>query len=189
MKQSKLFPENEPEVLDKIQLVIAQEIGEKILSCISPFLKPVELVGSVRRQKEYCRDLDFVGVASPVDFDKAFRAVKAEFKTEIKVKGDRVTRFLIDADIGRIQVDLYNATPQTFGIHKLIRTGSANHNMWLANYAISKGFRLKYSNGLLKDGCVYAGATEKGVFDALGLRCPKPEEREIVNQKPIWFEC
>ena len=68
----------------------------------------------------------------------------------------------------------------------LIRTGSADHNMFLASYAISKGFRLKYSEGLLKDEKVIAGDTEDSVFEALGLYCPKPEEREIVNGKPIW---
>lgn len=189
MKQSKLFPQDAPGVLDKISFDVAQKIGAEILKCLSPFLKPVEIVGSVRRKKEFCRDLDFVGVASPVDFDKAFRAVKAKFKTEIKVKGDKVTRFLIDAGVGSVQVDLYNATPKTFGVHKLIRTGSAEHNVWLARYAISKGFRLKYSEGLLKGGSVVAGDTEESVFEALGLPCPIPEEREIVNQKPVWFEC
>lgn len=189
MKQSKLFPESEPRILDKIPLDQAKRIGAEILRCLSPFLKPVELVGSARRKKEYCKDLDFVGVASPAQFDKAFRAVKGKFKTEIKVKGDKVTRFLIDADFGRVQVDLYNATPKTFGIHKLIRTGSAEHNMWLARYAISKGFRLKYSEGLLKEESVVAGDTEESVFEALGLPFPIPEEREIVNQKPIWYKC
>jgi len=189
MKQSKLFPNNEATVLDKIPLEPAQTLGTYISSILSEHMKPCELVGSVLRKKEFCRDLDFVGVASPVDFDKAFRAVKGKFKTEIKVKGDKVTRFLIDADIGRVQVDLYNATPKTFGIHKLIRTGSAEHNVWLARYAISKGFRLKYSEGILKEGSVVAGDTEESIFKVLGLPCPKPEEREIVNQKPIWFEC
>ena len=189
MKQSKLFPTNEPEVLDKIPFETAQTLGKAILTILSKHMKPCALVGSVRRKKEFCRDLDFVGVASPKDFDKAFRAVKKEFKTEIKVKGDKVTRFLIDADVGRVQVDLYNATPETFGIHKLIRTGSAEHNMWLASFAISLGFRLKYSEGLMRLGLVCAGDTEESVFEALGLPCPKPEEREIENNKPIWFEC
>lgn len=74
----------------------------------------------------------------------------------------------------------------TFGIHKLIRTGSAEHNQWLATYAITKGMRVKYSEGLIKDGKVVAGETEEGVFDALGLSCPEPEKREVADGKPVW---
>jgi hypothetical protein len=33
--------------------------------------------------------------------------------------------------------------------------------MWLADYAISKGYRLKYSTGLIKDGVAMAGDTEE----------------------------
>jgi DNA polymerase/3'-5' exonuclease PolX len=88
---------------------------------------------------------------------------------------------------GLFQVDFYRAKPSTFGIHLLIRTGSAQHNCWLAGYAISKGMRLKYSEGLIKDAMPIAGEDEKGVFFALGLPCPLPTEREIVEGKPIWM--
>jgi DNA polymerase/3'-5' exonuclease PolX len=59
--------------------------------------------------------------------------------------------------------------------------------MWLAGYAISKGMRLKYSEGLIKDDAVIAGESEKGVFEALGLPYPSPSEREIVEYKPVWM--
>ena len=84
------------------------------------------------------------------------------------------------------QVDFYRATSQTFGIQELIRTGSADHNMWLAGYAIIKGHRLKDSTGLLKDGAVVAGQTEESVFSTLSLPCPVPQLREIVDGKPVW---
>jgi hypothetical protein len=29
---------------------------------------------------------------------------------------------------------------------------------------------------------LFAGETEEGVFEALGLKCPKPEEREVVEK-------
>jgi DNA polymerase/3'-5' exonuclease PolX len=55
-------------------------------------------------------------------------------------------------------------------------------------YALSKGRRLKYSEGLIKEGTAIAGEDEKGVFDALGLPCPLPTEREIVDNKPVWMK-
>jgi DNA polymerase/3'-5' exonuclease PolX len=59
--------------------------------------------------------------------------------------------------------------------------------MWLAGYAISKGMRIKYSEGLIKEGMTVAGETEQGVFEALGLPYPLPSEREIVDSKPVWM--
>ena len=88
---------------------------------------------------------------------------------------------------GLFQVDFYRAKPQTFGILLLVRTGSAEHNVWLASCAISKGMRIKYSEGLIKDNSVIAGENEKGVFEALGLPCPLPSEREVVDDKPVWM--
>jgi len=58
--------------------------------------------------------------------------------------------------------------------------------MWLASYAISKGMRLKYSQGLLKHGNVAAGETEEDVFEALCLSCPKPRKQKVVDEKPVW---
>jgi len=84
-------------------------------------------------------------------------------------------------------VDFYRAKPSTFGILLLVRTGSAEHNVWLAGCAISKGMRIKYSEGLIKDNKAIAGETEKGVFETLGLPYPLPSEREILEGKPVWM--
>ncbi len=68
-----------------------------------------------------------------------------------------------------------------------LNTGSAEHNTWLASYAISKGMRIRYSEGLIKEGKVIAGEDEQSVFEALGLPYPVPNEREIADNKPLWM--
>jgi DNA polymerase (family 10) len=79
-----------------------------------------------------------------------------------------------------VQVDLYRAEPETWGILLLVRTGSKEHNVKLCNLAISKGLRLKYSVGLTDQrGLVVAGRTEEEVFAALGLPFIPPSEREV----------
>jgi DNA polymerase/3'-5' exonuclease PolX len=107
-------------------------------------------------------------------------------KAKPNCQGNSVTKAFVPCHNGLFQVDFYRAKPSTFGIHLLVRTGSADHNMWLAGYAISKEMRIKYSEGLIKDGSVIARETEKGVFEALGLPCPLPFEWEIVDKKPLW---
>src|SRR4030042_194308 len=108
-------------------------------------------------------------------------------KAKPSCSGNQLIKAYLPCKNGLFQVDFYRTKPSTFGVHLLIRTGSADHNMWLAAYSISKGMRLKYSEGLIKDGVVVAGETEEGVFEALGLPCPKTEEREVVDRKPAWM--
>jgi len=88
---------------------------------------------------------------------------------------------------GFFQVDFYRAQLLTFGIHLLVRPGSAEYNMWLAGHVFSKGTWLKYSEGLIKDGVAVAGENEQGVFETLGLPYPLPSEREIMYGKPVWM--
>jgi len=185
MKQTKLFNSDEPKVLEKIPLDVARAISEQVLTIVSQWLNPCEVVGSIRRSKPYCKDIDVLGVG---DLYEAVRELRKNFSITIKEKGPKVTKLHIKADIGYVQVDFYATSKETFGLMKIIRTGSAAHNIWLNNYARKNGYRIKYSEGLLKGGKPVAGETEKSVFDTLGLETPKPEEREIVDGKPTWNE-
>lgn len=145
----------------------------------------IELVGSIRRQKAAVGDIDFVVVATDTNWTKIASSFK---KLNIICAGNQLIK--VNCPIGGelFQADFYRAYDNNFGIQQLIRTGSAEHNTWLASYAISKSYRLKYSDGLVKDGQVVAGKTEESVFESLGLSCPKPEEREIANGKPVWLK-
>ena len=110
-----------------------------------------------------------------------------QLKARPNCAGDSIIKAFVPCQDGFFQVDFYRAKPSTFGILLLVRTGSADHNMWLAGHSFSKGMRLKYSEGLIKDGVSVAGETEQGVFAALGLPCPVPCDREIVGDKPKWM--
>ncbi len=186
MKQSKLFQNDELQLFPELDVQDALALAAEVKSHVSCHCEKLEIVGSIRRQRPKIHDIDFVGVASDAGWLKLSEELK-KMKAQPSCTGNAVIKTLLPFKNGLFQVDFYRAKPNTFGIHKLIRTGSADHNMWLAGYAISKGFRLKYSEGLLKDGVVVAGETEEIVFEALGLTCPKPEVREIVDKNPIWL--
>jgi len=74
------------------------------------------------------------------------------------------------------QIDLYFATPETWGTLVLIRTGSAEHNIKLSMIAQKEGLKLSH-NGLTRKGKVIA-TVEKELFEALDLPYVEPEERE-----------
>ncbi len=185
-KQSTLFPENEVTVIPELDLKEAEKIADQIKAAIEPLCEKIEVAGSIRRQKSKVHDIDFVVVAkNDSDWQKINEKLK-KLKAKPNCSGNSVIKAFLPCPNGLFQVDFYRAKPETFGIHLLVRTGSAEHNMWLAGCALSKGYGLKYSTGLMKDSIAVAGATEESVFSALGLPCPLPGKREIVNGKTLW---
>jgi len=186
-KQSTLFQESEVIVISELDLKEAERLAAQVKAAVENQCDRIEVTGSIRRQKSKVHDIDFVVVTKN---DAEWRKINEKLK-QLKAKpncsGNSVIKAFVPCQNGLFQVDFYRAKPQTFGIHLLVRTGSADHNVWLAGYAISKGMRIKYSEGLIKDNSVIDGETEKGVFEALGLPCPLPSEREIVENKPLWM--
>lgn len=186
MKQAKLFgTDTEPKVLTSLELAKAKALALQISGNVRTFCDKLELVGSIRRQKNLVGDIDFVVMATDRKWAKITSCFK---KSNIICAGNQLIKVNCPISGDLFQADFYRGYTNNFGIQQLIRTGSADHNMWLAGYAISKGFRLKYSEGLLQNDKVIVGNTEESVFETLGLPCPKPEEREIPNGKPVWLK-
>jgi DNA polymerase/3'-5' exonuclease PolX len=187
-KQSTLFPKNEMPVLAELDLKAAEDLAEQVKAAVKVQCQMIEVAGSIRRQKTRVHDIDFVILArSDAEWTKINQELK-RLKAKPNCSGNAVIKAFVPYQDGLFQVDFYRAKPSTFGIHLLIRTGSADHNMWLAGYAFSKGMRLKYSEGLIKDGTIIAGEDEKSVFEALGLPYPLPSERETLDGKPVWIQ-
>ena len=187
MKQAKLFgnTETEPKVLSSLELAKAKVLASQICNLTKALCIRLELVGSIRRRKAIVGDIDFVVVATNSNWAKISSLFK---KSNIICTGNQLIKVNIPVEGELFQADFYRAYDNNFGIQQLVRTGSAEHNCFLASYALSKGFKLKYSEGLMKDTSIVSGKTEESVFKALGLPCPIPEEREIVNGKPVWLK-
>ncbi len=187
-KQSTLFPQNEPSLLTELDLEAAQKLACEIKTAVQHLCDKIEVAGSIRRQKPAVHDIDFVVVPkSDLDWQRINEALK-RLKAKPNCSGNQTIKAYVPCPKGLFQIDFYRAKPSTFGIHLLVRTGSAEHNCWLAAWAMSKSMRLKYSEGLIKDNVPVAGEDEKGVFSALGLPCPPPTEREVVDGKPAWLQ-
>ena len=173
-------------VLKELKLEDAEKISLQINAKLEPHCEKLEVAGSIRRKKPIVHDVDFVVVTQDSGWQRISDELR-KMKTKNICAGAAVIKTLYPLANDYFQVDFYRAEPSTFGIHKLVRTGSAEHNMWLAGYANSKGMRLQYSRGLMKDGQAVAGEEERGVFEALSLPCPEPEKREVIDGKPIWL--
>jgi DNA polymerase/3'-5' exonuclease PolX len=186
-KQVTLFPQDTVKIISELDLKEAERTADLVKATVEVHCELIEVAGSIRRQKSKVHDIDFVVVTKNDAHWHRINEKLKQLKAKPNCSGNSVIKAYVPCQNGFFQVDFYRAKPSTFGIHLLVRTGSADHNMWLAGYAFSKDMRLKYSEGLIKDGVAIAGETEHGVFEALGLPYPLTSEREVFDNRPVWM--
>ena len=147
----------------------AEKLAEQFIHEIADYCEKIQIVGSIRRRKTECRDIDLVLLAKPEQLWNF--TLKLKRISKINVDGKQVKRVIYKGE----QFDLYFATPETWGALILIRTGSAGHNIKLSKRALTMGMKLTH-HGLTKNGEIIA-STEKGIFEALGLSYVEPQQR------------
>ena len=191
-KQTSLFPKD-PDSSETVNILRGLDRAEvepfasKIVSTIEHHCIRVEVAGSIRRHKPTVNDIDLVIQPKSNAWLQIIKAVRREFGAITEKQGQKLATlyvpFTSTQGQGLLQVDLYRASRRTWGILLLIRTGSAEHNIYLAKLARRKGYRLAYSKGLLnEEGEIIASETEHHVFQALGLDDIPPEERELHKE-------
>jgi DNA polymerase/3'-5' exonuclease PolX len=157
------------------------------------------VVGSIRRKRPEVNDIDIIAIPMPrldVSSDQVWRAIPRtlfeKLKAVIVKRGDWLITVTIpghDSDLtqtwfqgkeplNQVQVDIYRATDETWGVLELIRTGSKEHNVKLCAYALMHHMMLSAARGVMKQGTVIASRTEQEIFDALGIQYVPPEQRE-----------
>ena len=163
-----------------MSLEMADKLAEGVKIRLAPYCKEkadgsayIEVAGSVRRRKHRVNDVDFVLIPIPAELWKFNQAVKAMGR--IKAAGSKIMRVMV----GAYQVDLYIATPENWETLLLIRTGSTENNIRLCSRAKELSWHLHASgDGLFNEkGERIAGDSEISIYNALGLRWQRPEER------------
>jgi len=161
-----------------MELDRAERIADMIKAKLAPCCERIEVAGSIRRRRPFVHDIDIVLIPS----NQGQLAVKLQELGKLKMGGQKLIRVEMPSGI---MLDVYIATPQTWATLLLIRTGSARHNIHLCTLARRQGRILKADGSGLFDltDCQgsesrVAGDTEESIFEALGLKYKKPEERE-----------
>jgi DNA polymerase (family 10) len=141
----------------------------------------VKVAGSIRRMRDDIGDVDLV-VLDGVDDNPwqhgAIANALAELGYVQTKDGDKIASFTRE---GKASLDLYYATRATWGITLLVRTGSAAHNIKLAETGrrLIPTRKLAVSRGIVDTaGNVVASADELEIFAVLGLKYVEPEQRE-----------
>ena len=162
-------------------LAEADKLAAKILHELTPFCERIEVAGSVRRRRENVNDIDLVVIP------KNFAMLRNRIRRRCTLTTDGDTN-LIAILPNKVQLDIFVAqaeskdllavTPTNFGALFLCRTGSREHNIWIAKRAQSLGMHFNPYYGLFRQGKCVACATEEDMFKALDLEFVKPEQRE-----------
>jgi DNA polymerase (family X) len=164
--------------------------GRRIIGGVYPLVKQIELrllqaegvhdavaAGSVRRMKETVGDIDYLVTAD--DPEKVMEFFVSMPEVEEIVGRGPAKAFVRFA--GGIDADLLVVPKESWGSALQYFTGSKEHSVELRKIAIAKGLRLN-EWGVYKGEARVAGATEEGVYKALGLQWIPPEMRENTGE-------
>lgn len=170
-----------------MNLPFAEECGRRLTKWLTDHAERVEVAGSVRRRHPSPNDLDLVVIPRMEEerdiFGQVARRVNMTWREiDRRISADKWEVRCAGAEhvswVARgVQVDLWWADPDKWGTHMLCRTGSREHNIWLAQLAIERGGKWHPGAGLYIRN-TRISATEEAIYDALGMAWLPPEQRE-----------
>jgi DNA polymerase (family X) len=155
----------------------ALTVGEELAAGLRdhPAALKVELAGSARRQADTVKDLDIVvAAADPAALVEHFCSLQAV--DVVHSSGEAGAKVLTHSGL---PVDLRIVPDEAFGNLLQHFTGSGRHNEALRTAAVKRGLHVS-EYGIADDasGEASAGATEKEVYERLGMQWIPPELRE-----------
>lgn len=161
----------------------ARRLAETISAELHPFCERIEIAGSIRRGRPDCGDIDLVCQPRPGRFEALLE--RCDRAGQLVKRGEQYVEFALSSGI-QLDLwlahdggdDLFDPPPPNFGVLLLARTGSAMHNVWIAQTAKAQGLHFNPHRGLLRGAQVIASAEEADIFRALGLDFIPPERRE-----------
>ena len=170
-----------------MNLARAQACADKLTEWLLPVCERIVVAGSIRRQKPECSDIDLVVIPKMVEERDLYGEVVSRRNTtwsEIdrrstaeKWRVERAGSEIVTFHNKGVQVDVFWTTEALWGTTLLCRTGSKEHNIWLCNYAQSRGGKWNPTVGLYLNSQRFSH-TEESIYGALGLDPIEPTKRE-----------
>ncbi len=189
-------------------LIQARDYAEKLVTWLLPVCHRLEIAGSVRRERPVCNDIDIVCIprlrlpgndllgapdGQPVSLLWEFLVNylklsdgKAWIRSSAGVPGFKETdlmpstvNFLLH--LPKVELDVFAANDATFITRWITRTGSVQHNIWIAERAKAMGGRFEAQSGLVLDGVRIEPKTEDEFYAALKLPWIAPRDRELPD--------
>lgn len=173
----------------RVSLHDADLVAAELLDVLAPACERIQIAGSIRRRRADVGDVELVAVPTIIGVPGLFEPtgsvnrlwdlvnnligrpgepkLLATHLTDPKM-GERYAKLRHPAS--GLQVDLFTARPETFGLILLIRTGPADYSQWFVTEARRRGFH------------VIEGELHRGSLGCGAIACeriPVPEERDV----------
>lgn len=153
----------------------AFRVADRIVAALAPYCRRIEIAGSIRRGRPTVGDIDLVALPHPGQLEGLLSRARAHCQvvtsgpqaTVLTMQdGTQVDLWIAHADDDG---DLFRKRPSNWGTLLLCRTGSKDHNVWLASRAKAMGLHWQPHQGVLRGEDVVASREESDVYAALGL--------------------
>ena len=166
---------------------IALVVARRIVSELGSACERIEIAGSLRRGNSAVHDIDIVllPTEAPEEFSLRDQTLLERAIAQLvsrgsltPVRGKEKIKVFVASKTG-IPVDIYVATRETWATLLLIRTGSKEHNIRLAQRARELGMKLRASGDGIehRDGTLLRVNAEEEIFRLLELPYVQPEQR------------
>jgi len=144
------------------------DLSNKVVKWLKPYCTRIKITGSIRRKVRNPEDIDLVLI--PKD--------REELENFLMKKGKRVRGGEHQAvfKIKGVKVELFYTVPEEWGAALLAYSSEQGAEIGLRLFAKRKGFKLS-QHGLFKGNKKIAGRTEREIYEALGKKWKKPENR------------
>ena len=169
MKQIKVIKKGRVVITRKGSFVI--KLADKIVSKLKSFCKKIQIVGSIRRKEKEPIDIDIVIIPKNKKSKEEIEKVLFD-KGKLVRHGEKLMSYIVQG----VKIEIYFTDADSWGATLLSYTGPSGSSIGMRMYAKKKGLKLN-QYGLFKGGKKIAGKSEKDIYDALGKKFKKPEDR------------
>lgn len=182
---------------------LMENLAEELRQLLSPACIQIEVAGSIRRQAPLVGDIELVAIpkietydevdesdlfkaSRPVQYNLLWKALNVFFKGKYRLNGEKYKSFYWPTGAGEdlVQVDLFTATPETWGWIFLVRTGSGDFSHHVAKKLNAAGYTSK-------DGAIHRGdllqADGKWEMVPVGAPIKTLTEQDVFNLARIPF--
>jgi len=159
----------------------AQGIAEGLVAQLAPHCDRISIAGSIRRQRDYVKDIEIVAIPKPYDVGLFSSGIATVVNQWESVRGKLPCKYTqrkipIDHRKEVINLDLFFAVPENWGYILVLRTGSADFCKKLGKRWVEIG--IKSVDGFLtKYGERLNTFEEEEFFNRLRLPYVKPKLR------------
>jgi len=186
--------------LDRTKLELADHVAESFVDRIRPHCGRVAIAGSIRRRKETVNDVEVVAIPKPSLHEHLIQMRQDLTVVLNRTKGDsrrtpfgpRYYMLTYKHDNGFYPVDLFCVIPPAeWWPLFLIRTGSAEFNIWFVTRIKQFGYRFNGGHVEVRSGSKTLMdrkvdlwkpvkiESEEELFRLCGLKFIPPEERDL----------